>query len=464
MGTLLIVASFILIHNTPTPSTAQQHRVTPIAMKPASTTGIQGYTMFGSDGSEYSFSALSLGSMRGHTLNQPVVGGASLPDGLGYWMVASDGGIFSFGDAQFYGSMGGHPLNKPIVGMAATPDGGGYWLVASDGGIFSFGDAQFYGSMGGHPLNQPVVGMTAVPGGGGYWMVASDGGIFSFGTAQFYGSMGGHPLNKPIVGMAAVPGGGGYWMVASDGGMFTFGDAPFLGSMGGQSIPGGVVAMSEVQTTALSSPGATGYDVSNWTCGNLPPQAPLYIVELVGAPFDASTPTSCLQSEVAWGGPATQLYLFMGDLSAPPGNLPAPSCPGTVPANECSYWQNGYLQVQFANNVATTAGVNSSIWWLDVEAAGLYWTSNTALNFATLQGAMAAVTAMGKIPGVYASPDVFPQIMGTNTIAGTPIWVADYNGYTPLQACALTPSFGGGSMVQVQYTDNGGSLDQDVAC
>ena len=26
-------------------------------------------------------------------------------------------------------------------GMAATPDGGGYWLVASDGGIFSYGDA-----------------------------------------------------------------------------------------------------------------------------------------------------------------------------------------------------------------------------------------------------------------------------------------------------------------------------------
>ena len=37
-------------------------------------------------------------------------------------------------------------LNKPIVGMAATPDGKGYWLVASDGGIFTFGDAAFYGS------------------------------------------------------------------------------------------------------------------------------------------------------------------------------------------------------------------------------------------------------------------------------------------------------------------------------
>ena len=39
-------------------------------------------------------------------------------------------------------------LNQPIVGMAATPDGKGYWLVAADGGIFTFGDAGFYGSTG----------------------------------------------------------------------------------------------------------------------------------------------------------------------------------------------------------------------------------------------------------------------------------------------------------------------------
>jgi len=45
--------------------------------------------------------------------------------------------------------------------MAATFDGGGYWLVASDGGIFSFGDANFYDSMGGQPLNAPIVGMAS---------------------------------------------------------------------------------------------------------------------------------------------------------------------------------------------------------------------------------------------------------------------------------------------------------------
>ncbi len=45
------------------------------------------------------------------------------PTGGGYWLVAADGGIFSFGDAQFYGSTGAIHLNQPIVGMAATPDG-----------------------------------------------------------------------------------------------------------------------------------------------------------------------------------------------------------------------------------------------------------------------------------------------------------------------------------------------------
>jgi len=61
--------------------------------------------------------------------------------------VASDGGIFAFGNATFDGSMGGQVLNKPVVGIATTPTGGGYWEVASDGGIFAFGDSTFHGSM-----------------------------------------------------------------------------------------------------------------------------------------------------------------------------------------------------------------------------------------------------------------------------------------------------------------------------
>ena len=54
---------------------------------------------------------------------------AATPDGKGYWMVASDGGVFSFGDARFYGSEGGVAVDAPVVGMAGTPGGNGYWLV-----------------------------------------------------------------------------------------------------------------------------------------------------------------------------------------------------------------------------------------------------------------------------------------------------------------------------------------------
>ena len=86
--------------------------------------------------------------------------------------MASDGGIFSYGDATFYGSTGSIVLNKPVVGMAVTTDGNGYWLVASDGGIFSYGDATFYGSTGAIRLNLPIVGMAPTPDGHGYWLVA----------------------------------------------------------------------------------------------------------------------------------------------------------------------------------------------------------------------------------------------------------------------------------------------------
>jgi hypothetical protein len=86
---------------------------------------------------------------------------AATQDGLGYWLNASDGGIFSYGDAQFHGSTGALALSRPVVGLATNRSGGGYWLVASDGGIFAYGDAQFGGSMGGIPLNRPVVGMAA---------------------------------------------------------------------------------------------------------------------------------------------------------------------------------------------------------------------------------------------------------------------------------------------------------------
>jgi len=206
---------------------------------------VAGYWLVASDGGIFTYgNARFYGSTGAIRLNKPIVTMARTPSGHGYWLVASDGGMFSFGDARFYGSTGGIRLNHPIVAMAPTPTGHGYWLVASDGGMFSFGDARFYGSTGGIRLNHPIVGMAPTVTGHGYWLVASDGGMFSFGDARFYGSTGNLRLVRPIVGMARTATGHGYWLVASDGGMFAFGDAHFYGSTGGQPLAAPIITQT----------------------------------------------------------------------------------------------------------------------------------------------------------------------------------------------------------------------------
>ena len=132
-----------------------------------------GYYEVASDGGLFAFGPGTpfLGSMGGKPLNKPVVGMAVDPTG-GYYEVASDGGIFSFGTA-FHGSTGCLSLNQPIVAMVVSPDTttvgtgtacgfttpqapGGYQFVASDGGVFSFGNAVFAGSLGGQGVTDVV--------------------------------------------------------------------------------------------------------------------------------------------------------------------------------------------------------------------------------------------------------------------------------------------------------------------
>ncbi|MGH9037365.1 MAG: hypothetical protein ACRD0O_16530, partial [Acidimicrobiia bacterium] len=178
----------------------------------------------------------------------------------GYWLVASDGGIFAFGDATFHGSTGALRLNQPIVGMTPTPTGAGYWLVASDGGIFGFGDAAFFGSAPGRGITGTVVAMQPTPTGRGYWQALSDGRVLAFGDARNFGSATG--LNRPVVDMASTPSGGGYWLTAADGGIFAFGDAGFFGSTGAIRLNQPIVGLapavrSGVPGTPSSAPPAS---------------------------------------------------------------------------------------------------------------------------------------------------------------------------------------------------------------
>jgi ribosomal protein L24E len=199
-------------------------------------------------------------------LNAPIVGIASTQSHRGYWLLASDGGIFSYGDAHFYGSTGAMHLNQPVVGIAPTPSGHGYWLVASDGGIFTFGDAHFYGSTGAMHLNQPIIGMAPTRNGHGYWLVASDGGIFTFGNAGFHGSTGATVLYSNVAGMATSKSGHGYWLASADGRVFSYGDAPVLSGVhptspivGVQATPNGTGLLLVSSDGAVFTTGTAKY-------------------------------------------------------------------------------------------------------------------------------------------------------------------------------------------------------------
>ena len=178
------------------------------------------------------------------------------------------------------------------MSIVTAANGAGYFMVAADGGTFSFGSAPFYGSLGGLPLRNPIVAAAANYVGNGYWFTDDAGLVSNFGYAEYDGSAP-SPLNRPIVGMAKGPGNG------------TFEGDPY-------------------------PPGAYGYDVSVYQCGNLPTgDHQIAIVQVDGASAAATNP--CLGEEAAWAGGGLNLYTF---LTYGTSATPEPGCNGDQACNE----------------------------------------------------------------------------------------------------------------------------------
>ncbi|HEX3334739.1 MAG TPA: Ig-like domain-containing protein [Acidimicrobiales bacterium] len=226
----------------------------------------------------------SLAQLTGTPIAVSVLSSPSAPQG--YWLVAKDGGIFSF-HRPFFGSTGAIRLNRPIVGMAATNDENGYWMVGADGGIFAFGDAVYQGSLPARgiatgnvvaivsdpttngyyivgsngavvPFNAPqlgdlpyfgfsvnnIVGGAMTPDDKGMYLVGADGKVYVLlGDGHFQGDASSLHLNAPIVDMKVDPLTGGYWLLGQDGGVFSY-NAPFYGSTGNLRLNQPVIAMS----------------------------------------------------------------------------------------------------------------------------------------------------------------------------------------------------------------------------
>ena len=72
--------------------------------------------------------------------------------------MASDGGVFTYGDAGYFGSVPGQGIaaQAPVVGITSTPTGSGYWVAGANGAVYTYGDATFLGAPNAGHLVAPV--------------------------------------------------------------------------------------------------------------------------------------------------------------------------------------------------------------------------------------------------------------------------------------------------------------------
>jgi len=182
------------------------------------------------------------GSGLSNSLNAPIVGMVPSADGGGYFMVASDGGVFAFGDARLAGSCPGiGGCSGAAVAVMPDASGNGYWLVTKAGAVYTFGDAPNYGAPA--PQDVPVTSAVRTPDGRGYWILFANGVVTNFGDAGNFGSPAGQVGGlDPATAIFTTSDGGGYWVAAANGAVANYGDAPSDGSMLGTRLNGPIIA------------------------------------------------------------------------------------------------------------------------------------------------------------------------------------------------------------------------------
>ena len=199
---------------------------------------------------------------------------------------------------------------------------------------------------------------------------------------------------------------------------------------------------------------------------------------------------SCFAAEAAWAGPNLSVYIILQP--APGGQRvtnetsgPKASCAATSDACRAYDWGYNYAQADMA--FVHAQGLQPNIWWLDVETAEGWDTSNPMkpLNAAVVQGALDAIRGDGRIAGIYCTWYQWGEITGSYVPSTeVPVWVAGAEslsgGYLSAQSyCqrALSPGdpstlrstyigFAGGAPWLAQYAYPPGALpvDHDFAC
>ena len=103
------------------------------------------------------------------TLSAEAADLALRPNGDGYWISNTAGGIYAYGNAGYHHRSGPGSRQAP-ASSHPTPSGNGYWVPAGNGDVLGYGDAPALGGVRMQPVD--VRGTTT---GQGYWVLLADG-------------------------------------------------------------------------------------------------------------------------------------------------------------------------------------------------------------------------------------------------------------------------------------------------
>ena len=204
-----------------------------------------------------------------------------------------------------------------------------------------------------------------------------------------------------------------------------------------------------------------GNDISWPQCGGSVPGAhDIGVIGVTnGRPF---TTNPCLAAEDSWakgsqmpGGAQLYLNLEIGGSSNGPHGCAADD-------HACRAYDYGWMSVVDAMGRASSRGVSSTFWWLDVEV-GNNWADDVNLNARTVQGAVDAVHSRNLDVGIYSSVDQWAQIVPPEYQPGVPTWLAVVgNQAMAPHLCNRAYSLTGGPVYLVQYDDH--VFDWDHVC
>jgi hypothetical protein len=255
--------------------------------------------------------------------------------------------------------------------------------------------------------------------------------------------------------------------------------APVLGT--GTALAAPEPAKSNAKPQANS----TGYDISYPQCSAAFPRSPAFgIVGVNGGLAYATNP--CLSSEYAWAetsnSPTQQhvsFYLNTGNPGPtasthwPPAGTTRPqACDGSW-SQSCAYdygWNAAQDSFNKAASASSLSAASTAPWWLDVETANSWSSTDLSTNRSDLQGAVAALRAVGVTSiGVYSNATMWGQITGAISPSSTlndpfrslPNWVPGARSLKEAPSyCSRT--FTGGPVKFAQYPSNG--FDADYVC